>query len=172
MKPWKKVATAVRRGAKRTDPTREQPPDAATPEPPPVPAEAPAGGDLEAAPPEPAAAAEPASEAEPVPAPPVRPPGTDAEVAADILAVLDLLTSPELRRRLTEAAGKLPDAEVIAPEPGTAFDAERHQWEVSHPPPEDGGRPETIAEVISPGLADHTGHVLRYARVAVYQHKD
>ncbi|MES9541462.1 hypothetical protein [Actinomadura sp. NPDC000600] len=99
--------------------------------------------------------------------PQARPPGLDAEVALAVLAVADRLTSPDLRRRLAEAVSPLPGAVLIVPRGGTRFDPDVHEWVSSRPPPQDDLR-ETVAETVHAGLADHTGRLLRPARVVVY----
>lgn len=100
-----------------------------------------------------------------------RDPGIDLTVATSVLTVAQRLTSAELRRRLVEAIGALPDVTVIYPQPGTAFDPDRHTWadSVSPPTPDAEG---TIAETRAAGLLDHHGTVRRRATVVVYQTRE
>jgi hypothetical protein len=100
-----------------------------------------------------------------------RDPRIDASVAQDVLDVGDLLENYEIRLRLAEALAALPDIEVLAPERGEPFDRSCHRWEVTEPTA-DPGALETIAYVISAGLADRHGRVLRTARVAVFDMKE
>lgn len=100
-----------------------------------------------------------------------RDPRIDAAVAADVLDVGDLLENLEIRLRLAEALAALPDIEVLAPDRGQPYDRRRHRW-VETTPTDDPAAVETIAHVISAGLADRQGRVLRAARVAVFNVKE
>jgi len=96
-----------------------------------------------------------------------RDPGIDAAVALNILDVGDLLENADIRLRLAEALAELPDVEVLTPQPGDPFDRSRHRWE-STEPTTDPTAVETVAYLISAGLTDGDGLLLRPARVAVY----
>lgn len=100
-----------------------------------------------------------------------RDPGIDLTVATAVLTVAQRLTSAELRRRLVEAITALPDVTVVFPQPGAAFDPDRHTWadSVAPPTPDAEG---SIAETRAAGLLDHAGTVRRRASVVVYQTKE
>jgi hypothetical protein len=157
--PWRKRSP-------RQEPTQtgtEGPDAAGTPVPPPaqpVP-DSPDGGE--------AGRTEAGPAEVPIEAP--RDPQIDAKVALDILDVGDLLESYDIRIRLAEALAALPGIHIVAPRRGEPFDRSRHRWETTEPAA-DAGAVETVAYMISAGLTDPDGLVLRAARVAVYDMRE
>ncbi|WP_145968988.1 nucleotide exchange factor GrpE [Streptomyces hyaluromycini] len=94
-------------------------------------------------------------------------PGDALRTAAEVLDVADLVTNPELSRRLAEAVVLLPGVVAIRPLPGDAFEPLKHEW-VGSRATDDSSRWDTVAEVRSPG-ASASGRLLRAAYVVVFE---
>jgi hypothetical protein len=93
--------------------------------------------------------------------------GVEVRVALGVLDIGDLLESYDIRLLLAEAVGALPGVDVLVPRTGEPYDRTRHRWEITEPAPDDRVVA-TVAYLISAGLANGDGLVLRPARVAVY----
>lgn len=94
-------------------------------------------------------------------------PGDVLRTATEVLDVADLVTNPELSRRLAEAVVLLPGVVAIRPLPGDAFEPLKHEW-VGSRGTDDSSRWDTVAEVRSPG-ASASGRLLRAAYVVVFE---
>lgn len=110
----------------------------------------------------------PARQEDPAGAPPVP---ANTRIALDVLDVGDLVESYDIRMCLAEALAPLPEVEIVIPRQGEPFDRSRHRWETTEPT-SDATAVKTIAYMISAGLADRNGVLLRPARVAVYNKKE
>lgn len=106
--------------------------------------------------------------AETASAPPVH---ANTKIALDVLEVGDLVESHDIRMCLAEALAPLPEVEIVIPRRGESFDRSRHRWEKTEPT-NDATAVKTIAYMISAGLADQNGLLLRPARVAVYNSRE
>jgi hypothetical protein len=130
------------------------------------------GTALDPEPREPLAPAEddPAPEPEPtIHSGPEEYPSTEDGVAATkaVLAVADLVTNPELGRRLFEAACRIPGVVPIRPAPGDPYDPLEHEFAEVRPTTV-AAEVDHVAELLTPGFRGHGTGLIRPARVAVH----